>query len=82
MKLYPAVTSGVLVDYFWFIDESGKKHIGIYNCLRRIELFYGEEGEIDFASGEGKGTQIYMVVPFLTSDNETRDADEHSDRGR
>ena len=65
-----------------YIDESGKKHIGIYNCLRRIELFYGEEGEIDFASGEGKGTQIYMVVPFLTSDNEARDADEHSDRGR
>ena len=53
-----------------YIDESGKKHIGIYNCLRRIELFYGEEGEVDFASGEGKGTQVYMVVPFLTSDNE------------
>ena len=53
-----------------YIDESGKKHIGIYNCLRRIELFYGEEGEVDFSSGEGKGTQVYMVVPFLTSDNE------------
>ena len=53
-----------------YIDESGKKHIGIYNCLRRIELFYGEEGEVHFSSGEGKGTQIYMVVPFLALDDE------------
>lgn len=53
-----------------YIDENGKKHIGIYNCLRRIELFYGEEGEVHFSSGEGKGTQIYMVVPFLASDDE------------
>ena len=53
-----------------YIDESGKKHIGIYNCLRRIELFYGEEGEVNFSSEKGKGTQVYMVVPFLASDNE------------
>ncbi len=53
-----------------YIDESGKKHIGIYNCLRRIELFYGEEGEVRFSSEKGKGTQVYMVVPYLASDNE------------
>ncbi len=53
-----------------YIDESGKKHIGIYNCLRRIELFYGEEGEVNFSSEKGKGTQVYMVVPFLASGNE------------
>lgn len=53
-----------------YIDESGKKHIGIYNCLRRIELFYGEEGEVNFSSEKGKGTQVYMVVPFLASDSE------------
>ncbi len=51
-----------------YIDESGNKHIGIWNCLRRIELFYGEEGEVSFASGEGMGTQIYLVVPFRTHD--------------
>lgn len=51
-----------------YVDESGNKHIGIWNCLRRIELFYGEEGEVDFASGEGMGTQIYLVVPFRTCD--------------
>ncbi len=65
-----------------YIDGNGKKHIGIYNCLRRIELFYGEEGELHFSSGEGKGTQVYMVVPFLASDNEKRNAYEYSDRGR
>lgn len=51
-----------------YIDESGKRHIGIYNCLRRIELFYGEEGDVDFSSGEGKGTQVYMTVPFLAAE--------------
>lgn len=50
-----------------YIDESGHSHIGIYNCLRRIELFYGEEGDVDFSSGEGKGTQVYIVVPFMSS---------------
>jgi len=53
-----------------YIDENGKKHIGIYNCLRRIELFYGEEGEVNLSSEKGKGTQVYMVVPFLASGNE------------
>ncbi len=53
-----------------YIDESGKKHIGIYNCLRRIELFYGEEGEVNISSGKEKGTQVYMTVPFLVSENE------------
>lgn len=57
-----------------YIDESGKKHIGIYNCLRRIELFYGEEGEVNFSSEKGKGTQVYMVVPFLASDNEEEES--------
>ena len=53
-----------------YIDENGKKHIGIYNCLRRIELFYGEEGEVNFSSEKGKGTQVYMVVPFMASRSE------------
>jgi|GEM_PF-1128371 len=36
MKLYPAVTSGVLVDYFWFIDERGKK--GLEMTLRKCPV--------------------------------------------
>ena len=53
-----------------YIDEAGHRHIGIYNCFRRIELFYGEEGDIHFSSGQNQGTQIYLVVPYILSEEE------------
>ena len=49
-----------------YVDEAGQKHIGIYNCLRRVELFYGGEGDIHFSSNLGGGTQAYLVIPFVT----------------
>ena len=56
-----------------YIDEAGQKHIGIYNCLRRVELFYGDEGDIHFSSAVGGGTQVYLIIPFsLTADYGTR----------
>ena len=56
-----------------YIDEAGQKHIGIHNCIRRIELFYGEEGDIHFSSGIDQGTQIYLVVPYrLTEQKEAQ----------
>ena len=48
-----------------YVDEAGQKHIGIWNCLRRVELFYGDEGEIHFTSAEGRGTQVYLIVPLI-----------------
>ena len=50
-----------------YIDEAGQKHIGIYNCLRRVELFYGDEGDIHFSSTVGGGTQVYLIIPFSRS---------------
>ena len=50
-----------------YIDEAGQKHIGIYNCLRRVELFYGDAGEIHFSSSMGGGTQVYLIIPFSLS---------------
>ncbi len=50
-----------------YIDETGQKHIGIYNCLRRVELFYGDEGDIHFSSAVGGGTQVYLIIPFSLS---------------
>ena len=47
-----------------YIDEAGQKHIGIYNCLRRVELFYGDKGDIHFSSAVGGGTQVYLIIPF------------------
>lgn len=54
-----------------YVDEMGNRHIGIYNCFRRIELFYGKEGKIHFSSSLDKGTQAYLVVPFRTVPPET-----------
>ena len=50
-----------------YVDETGQKHIGIYNCLRRVELFYGDEGDIHFSSAVGGGTQVYLIIPFSLS---------------
>ena len=47
-----------------YIDETGSRHIGIWNCLRRIELFYGDQGDLHIASEENQGTQVYLIVPF------------------
>ena len=53
-----------------YVDEAGHKHIGVYNCFRRIELFYGEEGDIHFSSGQNQGTQIYLIVPYMLPEEE------------
>ncbi|MBQ9252943.1 MAG: histidine kinase [Clostridia bacterium] len=53
-----------------YVDEAGQKHIGIWNCVRRIELFYGEEGEIHFSSGMDQGTQIYLIIPCRRAEEE------------
>lgn len=47
-----------------YVDEAGHRHIGIWNCMRRVELFYGERGSIHFASGEGAGTQVFLSIPY------------------
>ena len=54
-----------------YVDEAGQKHIGIYNCFRRIELFYGEEGDIHFSSGKDQGTQIYLIIPYRLNEEGT-----------
>ena len=43
-------------------DEKGK-HIGIWNCMRRLKLLYQEQAEISINSEEGAGTQIWMKIP-------------------
>ncbi len=48
-----------------FVDAMGQKHIGVWNCRRRIEVFYNEQPHIGITSGEG-GTQIFLDVPYWT----------------
>lgn len=46
-------------------DERGK-HIGIWNCRRRMELIYGEKAQIHITSSPGEGTQVYLLLPERT----------------
>ena len=57
-----------------YVDAAGHKHIGIWNSIRRIELFYREAGSVHFSSAEGAGTQAYMVIPCIygKTDKEAR----------
>ena len=48
-----------------FVDAMGQKHIGVWNCRRRIEVFYNETPRINILSGSG-GTQVYLDVPYWT----------------
>lgn len=50
-----------------YVDALGHKHIGIWNCRRRIEVFYNEEPRIKIISGSD-GTQILLDIPFILED--------------
>ncbi|HEU5139235.1 MAG TPA: sensor histidine kinase [Bacillales bacterium] len=51
-------------------DESGHEDrrghstgLGVKNVIKRLELFYGRQGLVEIASGEGKGTKVTLVIP-------------------
>lgn len=44
-------------------NESGK-HIGIWNCKRRLKMMYQEKASINITSQEGEGTQIFIQLPL------------------
>lgn len=48
-----------------YVDPMGQKHIGIWNCRRRIEVFFNEKPKVDILSGSG-GTQVYLDIPYWT----------------
>lgn len=50
-----------------YVDAMGQKHIGVWNCRRRIEVFYNETPKIEITSGQG-GTQVFLEIPFWTED--------------
>lgn len=52
-----------------YIDKMGNRHIGIWNCKRRIEVFYKEEAEISIVSNMDAGTQVFINVPFVKEES-------------
>ncbi len=49
-------------------DEEGT-HVGIWNCQRRLKLFYGGEALFSISSMEGEGTQVWMEIPSKRGEN-------------
>jgi len=45
------------------IEDRNGKHIGIWNCRRRLKYYYGEEYRMEITSGPGTGTQIWIEMP-------------------
>ena len=48
-----------------YLDENGEKHIGIWNCRRRMKAFYGNDYEIKIVSKPDAGTQVWIDLPFI-----------------
>lgn len=48
-----------------YVDKRGQKHIGIWNCHRRMEVFYGASASMNIISERGKGTQVWLDLPLI-----------------
>lgn len=44
-------------------QKDGVTHVGIYNCVRRMKLFYGDDMKFSITSKKGEGTQVWMEIP-------------------
>lgn len=46
-----------------YVDQNGDKHIGIWNCRRRLDTVFGLEASIEVTSTCGKGTKVQIRLP-------------------
>lgn len=44
------------------IEDSLGKHIGIWNCRRRLKYYYGDLQEMNIISSQGQGTQVFLKL--------------------
>lgn len=56
-----------------YLDKRGEKHIGIWNCRRRMEVFYGSDTKFSIVSKPEEGTQVWIEVPFIEQSREQED---------
>lgn len=52
------------------IEDSVGKHIGIWNCRRRLQYYYGDDFTLDITSAPGEGTQVWMNLPLEPMERE------------
>lgn len=48
-----------------YLDKMGKRHIGIANCRKRMEVFYGTDTVLHIVSRPDEGTQVWMEIPLV-----------------
>lgn len=48
-------------------DHNGQKHIGVWNCRKRLEYFYGSKAGLKMMSTLNQGTQVWIELPCENS---------------
>lgn len=56
-----------------YYDRMGKKHIGIWNSRRRMEVFFGDDTTFSIVSWPEEGTQVWIEIPALYEMGEQQD---------
>ena len=69
------------------ICDSRGRHVGIWNCVKRLHSFYGEEARFHITSRKGEGTQVWIQIPCRSNVEEKDEGrkekcDESVDSGR
>lgn len=52
------------------LEDGTGKHIGIWNCRRRMKYYYGEDFIMQITSRPGEGTQVWIELPVKPRDGE------------
>lgn len=45
------------------VRDSRGTHVGIWNCMKRLYTFYGDQAQLKISSEKEKGTQIWIEIP-------------------
>jgi Putative regulator of cell autolysis len=53
------------------VNKTGE-HIGIWNCRRRLKMYYGEDAKLNISSVLKEGTQVWIEIP-IEKDREVSD---------
>lgn len=48
------------------VADAKGEHIGMWNCRRRLKMFYGENASLDIQSERDHGTRVAVAFPAMT----------------
>lgn len=46
------------------LEQTGGRRIGINNCIRRLELLYGDRARISFSNRSVGGAMVEILLPM------------------